>query len=279
MGSFQPWYGRTIFCASALLLLANTARASTILIENTTATPGSNFPAICKERWDIGKQVATGKCSAESFDASAGASAKAFTEGNALKAVAEAFASATWLRDSTSHVTSTASATAEGFTTDWVLVDGSGRFEMTFLLDGATSSTCGPGSNAIITARSHLGSVLYDQSINECGTSNGVSKIVTMNLAEGVRLGYSASLKAVASATASGSGAPGSEASVTERSHANGSRSLYLFIKPLTPGASYISESGIDYTRRANVPEPAMFSLLTLAGALVGVRRLRLRHQ
>jgi hypothetical protein len=102
---------------------------------------------------------------------------------------------------------------------------------------------------------------------NEQGAGNGVvTQSVLVSTVSGASLDLTAAMIGILSVAATGD---------AESATIDASDTANVYIAVLTPGASYTTASGFDYTAPATVPEPSLLWLevLALAGLWVGTRR------
>jgi hypothetical protein len=228
---------------------------------------------------------AQARCALESGAASGGAFSHAagFAGGTALGVVAGAsvFGDSEF---STPLTFGQAGAEITASVGDVFNVTGTGLFKLVFRLHGtAFVEDCGIGQ-ARFGAAGSLGGQAFVLGADACsqGLANGMVELNELQsfllpLQSGAVLQMDGTLSALVTALAF---APGNEDSQSGVSAAN---TFNVFLTPVSPGASYVTESGFDYSDPSEptppsptpVPEPGT---LTLLGAGVAVAAARARR-
>jgi hypothetical protein len=210
--------------------------------------------------------------------ASADASALALSDGGHLAVLAGA--DAIWALGAGQP---SAHAGATAIAVDGITVLNSGLFFFETFATGLSSVTpCGDSGNvnnevqatfSIVTPNGTFGFGPTPQGYASC-TTGALSDTLsmTLDLSAGAQLSWFAELDAAASVQADN--VTPNVTSISDASH-----SMHIYLTPLTAGASYISDSGFDYSRPdtpSPTPEPS--SLLMLGtGVLVLASKIRAR--
>ncbi len=170
-----------------------------------------------------------------------------------------------------------ASGSVTASETDNFTITGSGTFEVFYSLSATLLASYCETSLASLDATVSFGSQFsVDQfGISACPAGGGSLSYfdvrrVPLQLSAGDTLSLSATLSGIA-ATGGNSFIPQTSASVLA------GNSLHFFLTPITPGAAYVTSSGLDYTRREQVPEPGTLGLVATGFTVTAVRRARKR--
>jgi hypothetical protein len=275
-----PFVIRAVTSAAALTILT-AGRASATSITYTYADAG--VYATCGEGSVIPTVSESSTASANCGGASVFTLAQAFVQNGHLGALATGDTSIS--NNPAVYPLTLGHAGAEATLDDVLTVQSGGTFLLeAFAVGNASGDPCdssGGNINNEVAARVVLsaptGNYFFDDHAYASCTSGALVQSINsnLNLAAGAVLTLSASVDAVITVQAYAAG-------MTDSQQSDIGHSLFFYLTPLTPGASYSAASGNDYVRPADtapVPEPATLTLtaLGLAGVVTRYNRRRSR--